>query len=64
MTEFITHFTLLYTSLDVKIYKKLSNLVVLDQFKNTDPGVIATYVNEHEVKTTTEAAAQADDYMS
>ena len=37
--------------------------MILEQFKNSVPGRIATYISERKVKTAAEAAALADDYL-
>lgn len=37
--------------------------MVLEQFKKTVPSRIATYINEHNVKTPEEAAVLADDFV-
>lgn len=42
----------------------LCDLVVLEQFKNSLPSHITTYINEHKIKTAFEAAKSADEYVS
>lgn len=41
----------------------LSNLIVLEQFKNIVPDRIATYINEDKVQTAAEAAVLADEFV-
>ncbi len=59
-TNLTTHFNRWYTSLGVNTYAALCDLIVLEQFKNSDPSHIATYINEHKVKMAGEAVALAD----
>lgn len=40
----------------VHMFEKLCNLVVLEQFKQSLPSYIATYINEHKMNTPSEAA--------
>ncbi|XP_050923269.1 uncharacterized protein LOC127139346, partial [Lates calcarifer] len=61
--ELVTHFNRWCTSLGVHTYEALCDLVVLEQFKNSLPSNIATFVAEHKVKTAAEAAALADEYV-
>ena len=57
------HFNRRCNSLSVESYGDLCELIVLEQFKNTVPSQIAMYLNERKVKTATEAAALADEYV-
>ena len=50
-------------ALKVETFDKLCDLIVLEQFKNSIPENIATYINNQKVKTAAEAAAVADDYV-
>lgn len=43
--------------------KDLSDPTVLEQFKNTLPERIATYVNDHKASDVLKAAASVDDYV-
>ncbi|XP_043964972.1 uncharacterized protein LOC122826755 [Gambusia affinis] len=51
------------TSSDVKTLGDLCNLMVLEQFKNSISPCIAVYINEQKVKTVSEAAVLADDFV-
>lgn len=44
-------------------FEGLCNLIVLEQFKNSVSGRVATYINEQKAETAAEAAALADDYV-
>ncbi len=48
---------------EVDCYDNLRNLMILEQFKNSVPERIATYISEHKFKSAAEAAALADDYV-
>lgn len=61
--ELVTHFNCWCTSLGVHTYSALCNLIVLEQFKNSVPSHITTYLNERKVKTAIEAASLADEYV-
>lgn len=61
--ELCTHFSRWCGALKVSTYEALCDLIVLEQFKNSVPGHIAVYISEHKVKTVTEAAALADEYV-
>ncbi|KAL2095958.1 hypothetical protein ACEWY4_008106 [Coilia grayii] len=47
----------------VNSFDALRDLMILEQFKNLLPDRICTYVNEHPVKTASEAAALADSFV-
>ena len=49
-----THFNRWCISLGVNTYADLCDLIVLEQFKDSVPSHIATYINEHKVKTASE----------
>lgn len=44
-------------------FDALCDMIVLEKFKNSIPSHIAVYVSEHKVKTATEAAVLADEYV-
>lgn len=44
-------------------YEELCDPIVLEQFKNSVPDHIATYINESKVKTASAAAVLADEYV-
>ena len=50
------------SSVSVKTYEQLCELMVLEQFKNMVPERLAIFLNEHKVKTAREAAVLADEY--
>jgi len=58
-----TQFDRWCTAAEIESYDDLRDLMILEQFKNSVPGRIATYINERKVKTAAEAAALADDYL-
>uniref|UniRef100_A0A674APU8 SCAN box domain-containing protein n=1 Tax=Salmo trutta TaxID=8032 RepID=A0A674APU8_SALTR len=47
----------------VMTFQGLCDLIMLEQFKDTIPDYIATYINERKVKTVAEAAVLADEYV-
>lgn len=51
------------SALKVENFDELCDLIVLEQFKNSIPESIATYVGDQKVKTATEAAL-ADDRLN
>ena len=57
-----THFDRWCAAAEVNSYEALRDLIILEQFKNSVPERIATYINERSVKTAAKAAALADDY--
>ncbi len=61
--ELVTHFNRWCASLGVNMYGGLCELIVLEQFKTSVPGHIATYINEHKVKTAAKRASLADEYV-
>ncbi len=48
---------------EVTTFEELCNLIVLEQFKNSVPARIATYINEQKADTAAKAAELADDYV-
>ena len=50
------------TASEVTTFEALCDLVVLEQFKNSIPERVATYVMEHKVKAPIKAAVLADEY--
>lgn len=60
--ELSTHFNRWCSAVDVTTFEQLSNLIVLEQFRNILPERIATHVAERNLKTATEAASVADDF--
>ena len=61
--DLTTQFSRWCSSSEVQDFEQLFNLVVLEQFKNTVPVNVATYINESKVKTPAEAAVLADEYV-
>lgn len=57
--ELVTLFKRWCTSLGVHTYGDLCDLIVLEQFKNSVPSHITTYLNERKVKAAMEAASLA-----
>ncbi|XP_063050483.1 uncharacterized protein LOC134445328 [Engraulis encrasicolus] len=47
---------------NIKTFEQLSELMVLEQFKNIVPERVATYINEQKPKTAAEAATLADEF--
>lgn len=50
------------TASEVSTFEGLSNLIVLEQFKNSVSDQVATYINERKVKSPSDAAVLADEY--
>uniref|UniRef100_A0A8C1I8K6 Gypsy retrotransposon integrase-like protein 1 n=1 Tax=Cyprinus carpio TaxID=7962 RepID=A0A8C1I8K6_CYPCA len=48
---------------EVTTVEELTDLIVLEQFKNSVPARIATYINEQKADTAAKAAELADDYV-
>lgn len=61
--DLLNRFNHWFSAAGVVSYKDLSDLIVLEQFKNTLRDHIATYVNEHKVSDVLEAASLVDDYV-
>lgn len=66
-TEFVRELTTFFnrwcTAEGVHIFETLCDLVLLEQFKNTIPDRIVTYITERKVKTAAEAAVLADEFV-
>lgn len=60
--ELTSHFNRWCVASDVDDFDLLCNLVVLEQFKNSLPKRVATYLAERRVKTVAEAAEVADEF--
>ena len=61
--DLTTHFKRWLAALDISTFDELCELVILEQFKNTLPGLIAIYINEQKVASAAEAALAADEYV-
>lgn len=61
--ELVLYFNRWCSSAGVKTFDQLCDLVVLEQFKQSVPETVATYINEHKVKSPNEAAVLADEYV-
>ena len=61
--DLTTHFKRWLGALDITTFDDLCELVILEQFRNTLPGRIATYINERKIASATEAAVSADEYV-
>lgn len=61
--ELNTHFYRWLAAEGVSEFDALCDLIVLEQFKTIVPDHIATYINEHKVKTPAEAAVLADEFV-
>uniref|UniRef100_A0A8D0A5Q3 SCAN box domain-containing protein n=1 Tax=Sander lucioperca TaxID=283035 RepID=A0A8D0A5Q3_SANLU len=66
-TEFVrdlaTHFNRWCAASQVKTFEDLQELILLEQFKNTLPGRVVTYINEQKVSKVTDAAKLADEFV-
>jgi len=60
--DFISAFNHWCTASEVSTFEGLSNLIVLEQFKNSVSDQVATYINERKVKSPIDAAVLADEY--
>ncbi len=60
--ELSTFFSRWRLASEVQTFEQLCELVLLEQFKETLPECMATYLSERNVKTLTEAAVLADEY--
>lgn len=61
--ELSNHFEHWCVSLGVDDFESLCNLIVLEQFKNSLPADVTTYLAERKVTTVEEAAGLADEYV-
>lgn len=59
----LTHFNRWCAALDVSTFEGLCELIVLEQFTDSMPSRIATFLQEREVTTAMEAAVLADNYV-
>ena len=60
--ELVEFFNRWCSSIKVDSYEKLSDLIVLEQFKYILPERLATFMCEHKVETAAQAAILADEY--
>uniref|UniRef100_G3NE20 SCAN box domain-containing protein n=1 Tax=Gasterosteus aculeatus TaxID=69293 RepID=G3NE20_GASAC len=60
--ELYSHFNRWCSAVGVTTFEELSNLIVLEQFRNILPERVATHIFEHKMKTAAEAAVVADDF--
>lgn len=61
--ELSVHFRRWCTAVGVKTFQELSDLIVLEQFKNVLPARVVTYLNEREPDCVERAAELADDFV-
>lgn len=61
--DLVSFFKRWCSSVNCEMHEDLVHLMILEQFKNIVPDRLATYVNEHKIKTVTEAAVLADEYV-
>ena len=61
--ELSSQFNRLCSTTAVMTFQGLCDLIMLEQFKDTIPDHIATYINERKVKTVAEAAVLSDEYV-
>lgn len=62
VNELVTHFKRWCTAAEVRTFEKLSDLIILEQFKNTLPSQVVTYLSEREPDSVIKAAQLADDF--
>lgn len=60
--DLLCHFNRWCSAVDVASFDDLRELIVLEQFKNSIPQCIATYVTEQKATTVLKAAELADDF--
>jgi hypothetical protein len=60
--DLVGYFNRWCSAVNVVTLEQLSDLVVLEQFKNIVPEHLAAFINEHKVKTAAEAAVLSDEY--
>lgn len=60
--ELYSHFNRWCSAVGVTTFEELSNLIVLEQFRNILPERVATHIFEQKMKTAAEAAVVADDF--
>uniref|UniRef100_A0A8C9X7J6 SCAN box domain-containing protein n=1 Tax=Sander lucioperca TaxID=283035 RepID=A0A8C9X7J6_SANLU len=61
--ELATHFNRWCAASQVKTFEDLQELILLEQFKNTLPDHVVTYINEQKVSKVTDAAKLADEFV-
>ena len=61
--ELTTYFTRWCGALEVETFDQLRKPILLEQFKNTLPNRVTTYLNERKVNTLMEAAVLADEFV-
>lgn len=61
--DLTAHFGRWCTASEVDTFEKLCDLVILEQFKNSVPTNVATYITEHKVSSPGQAAVLADEYV-
>ncbi|KAL2091618.1 hypothetical protein ACEWY4_013881 [Coilia grayii] len=61
--DIVSFFDRWCSSVNVKSFQQLCDLIVLEQFINILPERLATFIHEHKIKTATEAAVLADEYV-
>lgn len=65
--EFVRELTTLLkrwlSASEVETFPQLHELLLLEQFNSTLPDRLTTYLNEHKVKTASDAAVLADEYI-
>ncbi len=61
--DLVAQFSRWCSASKVSSFTELCNLVVLEQFKQSVPSCIAAYINERKVKTPSDAAVLADEYI-
>ncbi|KAK0130945.1 hypothetical protein N1851_034377 [Merluccius polli] len=61
--DLTAHFGRWCAASEVDTFEKLCNLVILEQFKNSVPKNVATYLTENKVGTPGQAAVLADEYV-
>lgn len=63
VNELSTHFKRWCTAGGITTFEQLSDLIILEQFKNTLPGRVVTFLNEREPEGVVKAAELADDFV-
>ncbi|KAK0150003.1 hypothetical protein N1851_009237 [Merluccius polli] len=61
--DLVSYFDRWCSAVNIETFNQLCDLVILEQFKNIVPDHLATFINEHKVKTAAEAAILADEYV-
>lgn len=63
VSELTTHFKRWCAAGGIETFEQLTDLIILEQFKNTLPGRVVTYLNEREPGSVVRAAQLADDFV-